>query len=319
MKPISIKLVIVSLLAAARLVYAGATAETGTASKPALAVWSKTSSPPHWAFIGLNAFRCEAPRRDLGPHSVDAFIRARLEKENLRPSPRQITGPHPPLKFRSARLPPRIEESGVSRRSTSRGLRVDHFLASPHFGERWGRHWLDLRATRTATVTKDTVRLRISLSRLGDRRRQSRPPIRPILDRATRRRPHPERDRGSKIATGFHRNTLTNKEGGVDQKNSAARPVDRSGTTGTVWLGLTVGCAECHSHKYDPISQREFYQLYAFFKQRLGKRSPCAASRGTGDLPEQDGAGWLTPASKRNCRRIWRAASRPVNSPGNKA
>jgi hypothetical protein len=68
------------------------------------------------------------------------------------------------------------------------------------------------------------------------------------------------------IATGFHRNTLTNKEGGIDQEEfRVAAVVDRVSTTGTVWLGLTVGCAQCHDHKYDPVSQREFYQLLAFF------------------------------------------------------
>jgi len=70
----------------------------------------------------------------------------------------------------------------------------------------------------------------------------------------------------TKTATGFHRNTLTNKEGGVDQEEyRVAAVVDRVNTTGKVWLGLTVGCAQCHDHKYDPVSQREFYQLFAFF------------------------------------------------------
>ena len=69
-----------------------------------------------------------------------------------------------------------------------------------------------------------------------------------------------------KIATGFHRHTLTNKEGGVDQEEfRVAAVVDRVTTTGKVWLGLTVGCCQCHDHKYDPLSQREFYQFFAFF------------------------------------------------------
>src|SRR5439155_13906498 len=68
------------------------------------------------------------------------------------------------------------------------------------------------------------------------------------------------------IATGFHRNTLTNKEGGVDPEQFRVEAVvDRVNTTGKVFLGLTVGCAQCHDHKYDPISQREYYQLFAFF------------------------------------------------------
>ena len=69
-----------------------------------------------------------------------------------------------------------------------------------------------------------------------------------------------------RIATNFHRNTLTNEEGGADKKEDHDKQlVDRTNTTGAVWLGVTVGCAQCHSHKYDPISHREYYQLYAFF------------------------------------------------------
>jgi hypothetical protein len=69
-----------------------------------------------------------------------------------------------------------------------------------------------------------------------------------------------------KTATGFHRQTLTNKEGGVDAEEYRSKAtVDRANTTATVWLGLTVGCAECHNHKYDPITQKEYYQFYAFF------------------------------------------------------
>ena len=68
------------------------------------------------------------------------------------------------------------------------------------------------------------------------------------------------------LATGFHRNAPTNREGGIDKEEARVRTiVDRVSTTGTVWLGLTVGCAECHAHKFDPLRQSEFYQLYAFF------------------------------------------------------
>ena len=69
-----------------------------------------------------------------------------------------------------------------------------------------------------------------------------------------------------RIATGFHRNTPINQEGGIDVEQFRVESiVDRVNTTGTVFLGLTVGCAQCHDHKYDPISQREYYQLFAFF------------------------------------------------------
>jgi hypothetical protein len=86
----------------------------------------------------------------------------------------------------------------------------------------------------------------------------------------------PGATREQKIATGFQRQTLTNKEGGVDQEEFRCKAiVDRVSTAGAAWLGLTVGCAECHSHKYDPISQREFYQFYAFFNDASEQEIPA--------------------------------------------
>ena len=82
-----------------------------------------------------------------------------------------------------------------------------------------------------------------------------------------------------RVATGFHRNTLLNREGGVDiEEDRVKAVVDRISTVGSVWLGLTVGCAECHSHKYDPISQREFYQLYAYFNSTEDRDTPAPLS-----------------------------------------
>src|SRR5690606_26123305 len=76
----------------------------------------------------------------------------------------------------------------------------------------------------------------------------------------------PEATVDQRLATAFHRQTLTNTEGGTDQEQFRNEAIfDRVATTGTVWLGLTIGCAQCHSHKYDPISQAEYYQLFAFF------------------------------------------------------
>ncbi|MEP6672919.1 MAG: DUF1549 and DUF1553 domain-containing protein, partial [Chthoniobacter sp.] len=91
-----------------------------------------------------------------------------------------------------------------------------------------------------------------------------------------------------KVATGFHRQTLTNREGGVDKEEFRCKAtVDRTSTTGTVWLGLSVGCAECHSHKFDPISQREFYQLYSFFNNASERDIPTPTPE---ELAEQQKA-----------------------------
>ena len=109
--------------------------------------------------------------------------------------------------------------------------------------------------------------LDLEVPRLGHRRLQRRHAVRPVRDRPDRRRP-PAGDASlaQRIATGFHRNTQINQEGGIDVEQFRVESIiDRVNTTGTVFLGLTIGCAQCHDHKYDPISQREYYRLFAFF------------------------------------------------------
>lgn len=145
---------------------------------------------------------------------------------------------------------------------------VQELLSSPHFGEQWGRHWLDL------------ARYADSEGYLGDAERPHAWVYREwVIDAINRDLPfdeftiaqlagdlldNPTLDQ--KIATGFHRNTLRNTEAGVDLELYRTKEiVDRVNTTGMVWLGLTLGCAECHDHKNDPIQQKEFYQLFAFF------------------------------------------------------
>ena len=145
---------------------------------------------------------------------------------------------------------------------------VDRLLASPHYGERWARHWLDLaRYADSDGYEKDYIRPHAWRWRHW------------VIDAFNRDKPFdqftveqiagdllPNAGVEQKIATGFHRNTLTNREGGVNiEQFRVEQVIDRAATTGTVWLGLSVGCAQCHDHKYDPITQKEFYQLYAFF------------------------------------------------------
>ena len=86
----------------------------------------------------------------------------------------------------------------------------------------------------------------------------------------------PEASVSQRVASGFHRNTLHNTEGGTDQEEDRVKKtVDRTNTYGAIWLGLTVGCAQCHSHKYDPVSHREYYQLYSFFNSMNEQDVAC--------------------------------------------
>ncbi|MBN9122794.1 MAG: PSD1 domain-containing protein [Planctomycetes bacterium] len=236
-----------------------------------ITVLDKDGKSNHWSFQPIKRPGVPEPKiRHANP--IDAFVVAKLSDNGLSPSPeadratliRRVT-------FDLTGLPPTPEEVDAFAKDDAPGAYekvVDRLLASPHYGERWGRHWLDAaRYADSDGYEKDTGRPfawryrdwvigalnadtpfdRFTIEQLaGD-----------LLPNATLQQ---------KIATGFHRNTLTNKEGGVDQEEfRVAAVIDRVNTTGKVWLGLTVGCAQCHDHKYDPISQREFYQLFAFF------------------------------------------------------
>ncbi len=144
---------------------------------------------------------------------------------------------------------------------------IDRTLASPHFGERWGRHWLDqaryadtngysVDAERTMWPYRDWVIAALNADLPFDRFT-----IEQLAGDLL-----PEADDDNRLATGFHRNTLINQEGGTDNEQFRVETVvDRVNTTGAVWLGLTVGCAQCHSHKYDPVTLHDYYRLYAFF------------------------------------------------------
>ena len=231
----------------------------------------------HWAYQPV-----KRPAVSGTDNAIDAFVHARLAKERLQPSPEAN---RPTLIRRLSLdllgLPPKPEEvrAFVSDASPNAYEKlVDRLLASPHFGERWARHWLDLaRYADSDGYEKDKPRPfaytyrdwviqainsdlpfdQFSIQQLaGD-----------LLPNATP---------AQKIATGFHRQTLTNTEGGTDQEEFRCKAVvDRVSTTATVWLGTTMGCAECHSHKYDPFTQREFYQLFAFFNNANEKAIPA--------------------------------------------
>lgn len=157
---------------------------------------------------------------------------------------------------------------------------VERLLASPHYGERWARWWLDqARYADSNGYSVDSPR-QIWLYR--DWVIQALNQDMSFVDFTIRQLAGdllPEPTEADRIATGFHRNTPHNEEGGIDVEQFRIESVvDRVATTGTVWLGLTVGCAQCHDHKFDPITQAEFYQLFAFFNQQDEPRLKVAWS-----------------------------------------
>lgn len=243
---------------------------------------SSSATSAHWSFRPI--IRPDLPKvrnPDWVRNGIDHFILARLEQEGIKPSPEadRITLIRR-LSFDLIGLPPTLAEVNEFLNDPDADVysrMVDRLLASPHFGERWGRHWLDLaRYADSDGYEKDSPRPYAYLYRDW------------VIQAINRDLPFdrfsleqlagdllPEASEEQRIATGFHRNTLTNKEGGVDQEEFRCKAtVDRTSTTGTIWLGLTIGCAECHNHKYDPISQRDFYQLYAFFNDASEKDLP---------------------------------------------
>ena len=224
----------------------------------------------HWAFDP--PVRSEIPLVadiDWPENPIDFFVLSRLESEGIVPNPSanryalvrrlylDLIGILP--------RPDEVDEFVMDEKPGAYGRLVDRLLGSPRYGERWARAWLDLaRYSDTNGYEKDRARSiwpyrdwvinalnadlpydQFSIEQLaGD-----------ILPGATEQQ---------LIATGFHRNTMLNEEGGIDPlEYRFYSMVDRVATTGTVWMGLTTGCAQCHSHKYDPISHTEYYGLMA--------------------------------------------------------
>ena len=236
---------------------------------------TKPVTSDHWSF--------QTPKRWPEPsvknpvwarNSIDKFVLSRLEKEGLTPSPEadKVTLMRR-LSLDLLGLPPdpaEVDAFVADKRPDAYDRLVERLLASPHYGERWGRHWLDV--ARYA----DTNGFGFDRPRVMWRYRDW------VIQALNRDMPFdqfvieqlagdllPNATVEQKVATGFHRNTMINEEGGVDQEQYRVEAVfDRVKTTGAAFLGLTAGCAQCHDHKYDPISQREFYQLFAFFNSQ---------------------------------------------------
>ena len=226
----------------------------------------------HWAFRPVREPEPPAVRGDSWVASaIDRFVLARLEERGIEPAPEA-----PPatlvrrLSLDLTGLPPAPELVDAFLSDPGPGAYeglVDRFLDSQHYGERWAIHWLDLaRYADSDGYEKDSERpyawrwREWVIDALNDDMPFDRFTLEQIAGDAL-----PGATVEQVVATGFHRNGLKNREGGVKiEQFRFEETVDRTNTVGTVWLGLTVGCAQCHDHKYDPISQKEYYQLFAF-------------------------------------------------------
>ncbi|HVJ69068.1 MAG TPA: DUF1549 domain-containing protein, partial [Caulifigura sp.] len=227
----------------------------------------------HWSF--------ERPKKVSIPRepasAIDDFIEARLAKQGLNPSPQ--AGPATLIRRVSldlTGLPPSPTEVDAfvaahaqdSERAYSE--LINRLLSSPHYGERWGRWWLD--QARYADSNGYSIDAPRQIWKYRDW----------VIDALNQDMPFdqftveqlagdllPNATDSQKVATGFHRNTQINQEGGIDVEQFRIDSVfDRVATTGTVWLGLTIGCAQCHDHKFDPIAQTEYYRLFAFLNNQ---------------------------------------------------
>jgi mono/diheme cytochrome c family protein len=247
----------------------------------------------------------QVKNREWALNPIDLFILARLEKEGITPSPEagaitllrraslDVTG-LPPAPREVEQFVQEVERPAkngrVSVLASHLGLSakargdarpptpariddsvwanvIDDLLASPHYGERWARHWLDL--ARYADSNGYSIDAPRTIWKYRDW----------VIDAFNRDLPFdeftieqiagdllPNATLDQKIATGFHRNTQINEEGGIDKEQFRVESiVDRVNTTGSAFLGLTLGCAQCHDHKFDPIAQREYYEMFAFF------------------------------------------------------
>jgi len=227
----------------------------------------------HWAFKApvRPAVPAMPGKTGLGStNPIDAFIAARLVKEGMKLSPEADRATLiRRLKLDLVGLPPtpaEVDEFLADIKPGAYERLVDKLLASPHYGERWGRHWLDLaRYADSNGYEKDAARSiwpyrdwvinalnrdvpfdQFTIDQLGG----------DLLPNATLEQ---------RVATGFLRNSMLNQEGGIEPEQFRIDAmIDRMDAIGRTWLGLTINCCQCHNHKFDPLAQREYYQVFAF-------------------------------------------------------
>lgn len=225
---------------------------------------------PHWAFVAPKHPPLPSVRDATWPRNgIDNFVLARLEGAGLKPSP-------PADRVTLVRrvfldligVPPTPAEADefVNDSSPDAYERlVDRLLASPAYGERWARKWLDLaRYADTNGYEKDRPRSIWPYRDWVIHAINADLPFDQFTIDQLAGDMQPNATLEQRIATGFHRNTMLNEEGGIDPLEFRFHAMtDRVSTTGSVWLGLTLQCAQCHTHKYDPITQTDYYRFFA--------------------------------------------------------
>jgi hypothetical protein len=223
----------------------------------------------HWSYEKVRRPAVPAIAGEAGHGAIDAFLAQRLAREGLKFSPEADAATLVRrLALDLTGLPPAAEEMEALGRASYEAV-VDHFLARPAFGEHWASSWLDLaRYADSSGYPSDQPREIWAYRDWVIRALNSNMPF----DRFTREQlagdllPNPTDDQ--LIATAFHRNTMTQNEGGTsDEEFRNAAVIDRVNTTFAVWMGTTMACAQCHTHKYDPITIQEYFQAYAFLNQ----------------------------------------------------
>ena len=253
-------------------------AETGKKLSPKeielLKEWVRQGAPyaKHWSYVKpARAPLPENAKKDWARNEVDRFILDRLEREKLEPSPEADRATLiRRLSLDLTGLPPRLEDVDAFLRDTSPDAYekvVNRLLDSPAYGEHWARMWLDLaRYADSAGYADDPPRTIWAYRDYVIRSLNQNKPFDAftVEQIAGDLLPNPTQDQI--IATAFHRNTLTNNEGGTnDEEFRNVAVVDRVNTTMSVWMGTTMACAQCHDHKYDPLTQAEYFKLFAFF------------------------------------------------------
>ena len=261
--------------------------------------------PKHWAYRSPETPSLPDVRKQEWVRTpIDRFVLARLEKEGLTPS---AEAPFETLVRRASLdligLPPSpkdvdeaLADAARDGKDAAYGRLVDRLLASPHYGERWARPWLDLaRYADSHGFEKDLPRVMWKYRDWVTDALNSDMPFDRFTIEQVAGDMLPNASIEQQIASGFHRNAMTNEEGGIDPGEAHYEVlVDRVNTTSTVWLGSTLGCAQCHNHKYDPFSQKDYFRMMAFFTntdyevRRLGDGTKFSETMIDVPTPEQE-------------------------------